>query len=169
MDSLTPIATNIWSYLADFLSIIIIAGVLFIYGFYCGKEKLVSVIISLYASALIFLNFPYIKKFLFFRSSLAEVNWSKFLIFVIIFMIVHFALNKIIASRLSWNRIRHWGELLILSVLTTAVLIVIIHHILPLSSIYSITPSIDAFFSSDNVIFYTLAFPFIALYFMHRD
>jgi hypothetical protein len=156
---------NLSAFFGDFLSLIILVGIIAAYGFYLGKEKVVSLVLALYAGTLAYLHFPYMKSL---TVSFGKVS-SKFLLFVAFVAVFHIVFNKFISPSFSVSKAKDWGGLAVMSILAGAVIVVILYHILPFSGMYSLTLAISSLFASQDAVFYTLVAPVVALFFIYRS
>ncbi|MSR71725.1 MAG: hypothetical protein EXS50_03675 [Candidatus Taylorbacteria bacterium] len=149
---------NLGSFVAghssDFIFLLCVVILFFLYGVFFARGRVISLIISLYPSSLILLKFPEAGRI------------SQILLFLIIFGFLNFVLNKVIATN-SFERI-NWIESLLLAMSGTLLVAVLFYAILPLGSLHTLSRPFVSFFNNPWIIFLGLSLPFIALLYRHR-
>ncbi len=140
---------------SDFIFIIVVVVVFFLYGIFFSRGRMISLLISLYPAALILLKFPNANRF------------SQVFLFIIIFAALNFILNRVIAQH-SYEKVK-WIESLLLALSGGLLVAVLFYTILPLGNLYRLSRPFVSFFGSPWVVFTGLSLPFIALLYKHKD
>ena len=159
----THTALSAWAVANNFLVVIILFVLLFVFAKYVGRGAFVALIISFYAAYAPYIIFPYtslLPTAPALTAFLAHVGL--YAVFVIIFFII---LRRVISSDFIY--IGNIG-LIILSFLGTGFLIALASHVFLISSVYQFTPAISALFSPDKYFFWWFSAPAIGLLFLAR-
>jgi len=126
--------TSVFSY--DLAVIAVAAILLFIFALRYGKESILSLIFSLYVGLLVFLHFPYMEQFLFFKESATQLLLSKALIFLVFVVISYVILNRVVYSDYSPGVPGRWFEAGLLSGAAILLLLAFSYQILPVTTLY---------------------------------
>lgn len=156
-----PAALSAWSAAGDFIIIIVLLAVLFLFARYAGRGPFVGVLLAFYSGYALYAVFPY-TSFLptapAMTALLAQVGL--YLAFVIAFYII---LRRVVVSDFLY--IGTFG-LIILSLLGAAFLIALAYHVFPVASVYHFTPAIDLLFAPEKHFFWWFAAPAVGLFFL---
>lgn len=149
------------------LDFIIIVGTFFVlvfFAFQFGKDKIISLILSLYITLLVYLNFPYM--------DLVIVEGKELISHIVVFLIFLFLINMIMKRMILAdfpNDIMHkWFEVVVLGAVATTLLLAFIYHVLPVFAVHDFSPDVDRFFATSDLFFWWLVAPFIAMFFVVR-
>lgn len=163
LETISKILTHpTWDLLVVFF--FIAAG--FFYGITSGKTRLISVLLSLYVSALVFENFSYLNFFVSGRP-LFEVFLFRSLIFVILIILLSLLFNRIL-FRDSLGGTKVWWQVFLLSFLEVGLLMSLIFQLLPAKDIFDFSPLVRNLFASSRAFFWWLTLPLVALFFVAR-
>src|SRR3989344_7452158 len=55
----TNTALTVWNFASDFLIIIVLCGILFLFALYIGRATLMSILLAFYAAYAVYIAFPY--------------------------------------------------------------------------------------------------------------
>ncbi|MCX6786744.1 MAG: hypothetical protein NTU85_02945 [Candidatus Kaiserbacteria bacterium] len=156
-------ALSVWGVANDFLIVIILLALLFLFAKYVGRGSFVALLVALYAGYAPFVIFPY-ASFLPTTPPLTALlaHIGLYVAFVFIFFLI---LRRVIVSDFLY--IGYFG-LLILSFLGAAFLIALASHVFAIASVYNFTPAISALFSPDKYFFWWFSGPAIGLLFFAR-
>ncbi len=146
------------------IGVAILAG----YGFYSGKQKLISLLISLYLGAILFTVFPYMNVVTLFKQTPAQLSISRIIIFALFVIAFEFILRKIVAPTFSFSKIRSWLDIVLLSSANIATLIVIGYKLLGFSSFYQPTIIGSTILASTITFFWTMVGSLVILYFTSK-
>ena len=148
-DAITQVntlATNtvltVWNSASDFLIIIILVTVFFLYAWYIGRGQLVSILLAFYCAYALYVMFPfmsYLPTAPAMTTLLAQVGVYAGL--SILFFII---LRRVVVSDFLYVGI--FG-LAALSFFAAAFLIVLAYHVFPVVDVYNFTPAIDLLFA----------------------
>jgi len=162
----THAALSAWAMADDFLIVLILFGILFLFAWYVGHGPFVATLISFYGAYALYILFPYTS----FLTSLAgESPLNIFLAHVGLYaglaLIFFIILRRVIVSDFLYIGI--FG-LIILSFLGAAFLVALASHVFLISSIYIFTPAITDLFTPDKYFFWWFSGPAIGLLFFAR-
>ncbi len=159
----TNTALTVWSFASDFLIILILIVIFFLYAWYVGRGQFVSVLLAFYSAYALYVVFPFISYLPTapaMTALLAQVGVYLGLSFF--FLII---LRRVIVSDFLYVGI--FG-LVILSFLAAAFLIALAYHVFPVASVYQFTPAIDLLFAPKEYFFWWFSAPAIGLFFLAR-
>jgi len=159
----THTALSAWTVVNEFLIVIILLALFFVFAKYIGRASFVALLIAFYAAYAPFIIFPYtsiLPTTPALTAFLAHI--SLYVALVVIFFII---LRRVISSDFIY--IGHFG-LLVLSFLGAAFLIALASHVFLISSVYHFTPAISAIFSPDKYFFWWFSGPALGLLFFAR-
>lgn len=161
--AVTTTALTAWNFASDFLIIIVLVTVFFLYAFYIGRGQLVSVILAFYGAYAVYIIFPY-KAVLptapAMTALLAQVGLYTAL--AIAFFVI---LRRVVVSDFLYIGIL---GLLALSFLAAAFLVALAYHVFPVADVYTFTPAIDILFAAKEYFFWWFIAPAIGLFFLAR-
>lgn len=159
----TQYSLTVWNGMSDFLIILVLVAVFFLYAFYIGRGQLVSVLLAFYCAYALYLVFPYMSLLPTAPAMTALLAQAglylglSFLFFII--------LRRVVVSDFLYIGI--FG-LIALSFLGAAFLIALAYHVFPIASIYTFTPAMDILFAPDVYFFWWFSAPAIGLFFLAR-
>lgn len=165
----THTALTVWNSASDFLIILIVFSVFFLFAYYVGRGPFVALVLAFYCAYAVYAMFliymPYLptapeKTALFARLGL-------YLGFTLAFYII---LRRVVVSDFLYVGL--FG-LIALSFLSSAFLLALTYHVftdasIQFSSIYTFTPAIDLLFAAKNYFFWWFTAPAIGLFFLAR-
>lgn len=154
---------------ADFLILAIIFLAIFFYGFFRGKEKIVSLILSFYISAFLYIYSGFLNSIILFKQNQSQMVLSKIVIFLIVAAILHFLLNRFVRGLYSGSRFRNILENILLSLSATCLLISFSYHIIPIQKFYNFSTAVDQIFASSFSFTIWLFVPIVYLFFLSRE
>ena len=149
----------------DMIALFVFLAFFFFYGIIGGKNKVVSLILSLYISGFFFENFFYLDYFI---NGKGIINL--FILRVVIFLIILIALNFLFSRILSISSGsgRDWWQSLILSFLGTGLLFSFIFHLFPAKEIFTFSPLIKYLFASNKAFFWWLLAPLVTFFLIRK-
>ena len=158
----THYATTAWSAASDFLIIIILFGVLFLFAWYVGRATLVSVLIAFYAAYAIYAIFPvsYLPTAPAMTALLSQVG-----LYAALTLVFYIILRRVVVSDFLYIGI--FGTI-ILSFLGAAFMLALAFHIFPVAGVYNFTPAVATLFAPKAYFFWWFAAPAIGLFFLAR-
>lgn len=152
-----------WNFASDFLIIIALVTLFFLYAWYIGRGQLVSIILAFYCAYAVYLLFPY-KGILPtappLTALLAHVGLYAALSFAF-FMIM----RRVVVSDFLYIGVL---GLLALSFLAAAFLVALAYHAFPVADVYTFTPALDLLFARTEYFFWWFIAPAIGLFFLAR-
>lgn len=158
----THTALSVWAVANDFLIVIILFAVLFLFAWYVGRGPFVALLIAIYGAYALYVLFPYLS-FLPAKPALTAflAHIGLYASFVLVFYLI---LRRIIISDFLY--IGALG-LIVLSFFGAAFLIALASHTFSLASVYQLTPALaDLFIPS--YFFWWFSAPAIGLLFFAR-
>lgn len=154
---------------ADFLILAIIFLAIFFYGFFRGKEKIISLILSLYISAFLYIYSGFLNSIILFKQNQSQMVLSKIVVFLAVAVLIHFLLNRFVRGLYSGSRFRNILENVLLSLSATGLLISFSYHIIPIQKFYNFSPAIDQIFASSLSFTIWLLIPIVCFFFLSRE
>ena len=159
----TTYAFTAWNAASDFLIIIILFSLFFLFAWYIGRATLVSILIAFYAGFAIFKLFPfmsYLPTAPAMTALLAQVA-----LYAGLTLVFYIILRRVVVSDFLYVGI--FGTI-ILSFLGAAFLIALAFHVFPVAAIYTFTPAVSALFAPAEYFFWWFIAPAIGLFFLAR-
>jgi hypothetical protein len=159
----TTYAFTAWNFAGDFLIILVLVAVFFLYAWYIGRGQLVSVLLAFYCAYALYLMFPYLS-FLPTAPALTALlaQAGLYLGLAFLFFII---LRRVVVSDFLYIGI--FG-LFALSFLAAAFLIALAYHVFPVVDVYNFTPAIDLLFAPKEYFWWWFVAPAIGLFFLAR-
>ncbi|MFA6278923.1 MAG: hypothetical protein WCS97_02530 [Candidatus Paceibacterota bacterium] len=158
----TQTAFSAWALANDFLIVLVLFVLLFLFAWFVGRGPFVALLLSLYAGYAVYSVFPYIP-FLpttpAMTAFLAQVGI--YAAFVFIFYLI---LRRVIVSDFLY--ISAFG-LAVLSFLGAAFLVALASHTFSLASVYQLTPALSGLFIP-SYFFWWFSAPAVGLLFLAR-
>ena len=159
----TYTALTVWNSASDFLIILILVIVFFLYAWYVGRGQLVSILLAFYCAYALYVMFPYMSYLPTapaMTALLAHVGVYLGLSFF--FFII---LRRVVVSDFLYIGI--FG-LVALSFFAAAFLLAFAYQVFPVSSVYHFTPAIDLLFAPKEYFFWWFIAPAVGLFFLAR-
>lgn len=149
----------------DMIVLFIFLAFFFFYGIIGGRNKVVSLILSLYISGFFFENFFYLDYFIK-GKGIVYLFVLRVMIFLIILVALNFLFSRILS--LSSGLGRDWWQSLVLSFLGTGLLFSFIFHLFPAKEIFTFSPLIKYLFASNKAFFWWLLAPLVTLFLIRK-
>ncbi len=159
----TSYAFTAWNAASDFLIIIILFGILFLFAWYIGRATLVSVLLAFYAAYALYVAFPY-ASFLPTAPAMTALL-SHIGLYAALSLVFYIILRRVVVSDFLYVGI--FGTI-ILSFLGATFLIALAYHVFPVADVYRFTPAIDLLFAVKQYFFWWFAAPAVGLFFLAR-
>ncbi len=159
----THSALTAWSFASDFLIVLILLSVFFLFAWYVGRGPLVAVLLAFYAAYALYAMFPYMS-YLPTAPALTALlaHIGLYLGLTLAFYIV---LRRVVVSDFLYIGI--FG-LIALSFLGAAFLLALAYHVFPVASVYTFTPAVNILFAPQQYFFWWFVAPAIGLLFLAR-
>jgi len=159
----THYAFTLWNFGSDFLIVLILFGILFLFAWYIGRATLVSVLLAFYAAYAVYATFPYIS-FLPTAPALTALL-AHIGLYAGLALVFYIILRRVVVSDFLYVGI--FGTI-ILSLLGATFLIALAYHVFPVAEVYRFTPAIDLLFAAKAYFFWWFSAPAIGLFFLAR-
>lgn len=159
----TQYAFTVWNGASDFLIVLILFGIFFLFAWYMGRGPLVAVLLAFYCAYALYVMFPYMSYLPTapaMTALLARVG--VYLGFSFLFYII---LRRVVVSDFLYVGI--FG-LIALSFFGAAFLLALAYHVFPVAEVYRFTPAIDILFAPKAYFFWWFSAPAIGLFFLAR-
>lgn len=158
----THTALTVWNSASDFLIIIILFGILFLFAWYIGRATLVSVLLAFYAAYAIYAVFPaaYLPTAPAMTALLAQVA-----LYAMLTLVFYIILRRVVVSDFLYVGI--FGTIA-LSFLGAAFLLVLAFQVFPVATVYRFTPAVAALFAPAKFFFWWFVAPAVGLFFLAR-
>lgn len=159
----THTALSVWSGASDFLIILILLSILFLFAWYVGRGPFVALLLAFYSAYAFYVIFPYIS-YLPTAPAMTALfaHIGLYASFTLVFYII---LRRVVVSDFLY--IGLFG-LVALSFLGAAFLLALAYHTFPVATIYDFTPAIDILFASKAYFFWWFSAPAVGLFFLAR-
>lgn len=159
----TNYAFTAWSAASDFLIIIILFSILFLFAWYIGRATLVSILLAFYAAYALYVAFPYssiLPTAPALTALLAHVGF-----YAALTLVFYIILRRVVVSDFLYVGI--FGTI-VLSFLGATFLLALAYHVFPVADVYNFTPAIDLLFALKQYFFWWFVAPAIGLFFLAR-
>ena len=159
----THTALTAWNFGSDFLIIIILLAVFFLFAWYVGRGPFVAVLLAFYAAYALYAMFPfmsYLPTAPALTALLAHIG-----LYAGLTLAFYIILRRVVVSDFLYIGI--FG-LIALSFLGAAFLIALAYHVFPVADVYHFTPAIDILFAPQQYFFWWFVAPAIGLFFLAR-
>ena len=159
----THSALTAWSFASDFLIVIILLSVFFLFAWYVGRGPFVAVLLAFYAAYALYAMFPYLSYLPTapaMTALLAHVG-----LYAGLTLVFYIILRRVVVSDFLYIGI--FG-LIALSFLGAGFLLALAYHVFSVSSIYTFTPAISTLFAPQQYFFWWFVAPAIGLFFLAR-
>lgn len=168
MDSLNAAATggfgDIVGFFGNFLVLLVIAGLLFLFAWRVGRAMLVSLILALYVGFGFFTVFPYKEAFIIGDTPLVRAV-AGILLFAVLTFFPYVLLRRVSSS----GNMRIGPVMLgILALITGGFVLALGYHVLNIAAVIPTTPSLDALFGPDKYFFWWFLAPLVGIYVTSR-
>lgn len=150
------------SFSNDILNILILFIVFYLIGVFLGRAKLSAVMLSLYASSIAFLVFPYTYNVTLVRNVANANEWSALIIFSVFLVITFGLISKVIRSG-EWMGLDRWLFTALYALIAVFQVIGLVYSMLPFKQILIFTPLLHSIFSNPITIFLFLFIPLVAI------
>ncbi|MEK7613905.1 MAG: hypothetical protein AAB439_03485 [Patescibacteria group bacterium] len=157
--TLETLTTLLVHFATDFFAFLVVAAVVAAFAFYVGRDRIVPLIASLYASIPLFVFFPYDTS----AFGGVIVTLALWVIFVLLGLVAFSGLGAFIASG-SVGLIK----MIALSAVTAGLIIAISIHILPVQDVYTFSAPTLALFNSAETFFFWLVAPLAGIFLFGR-
>ncbi len=159
----THTALTVWGLGSDFLIVIVLFALLFLFAYYVGRGPFVAVLLAFYSAYALYLAFPYMA---YLPTAPAPTAFfahaSLYLAFTFLFYII---LRRVVVSDFLYIGLL---GLFALSFLGSAFLLALAYHVFSVASIYHFTSVVSMLFAAKQYFFWWFAAPAIGLFFLAR-
>jgi len=163
MDYITIATNTITSFPVDVLLIGLLIIIFFIGIFYKARRLAIVTTISFYPSAFIFTQFPYWNNVLV-QSSALSIFLSKAVVFGVLFTSAYIILKRYIKQYTYYSEgYKSVIQPLLLAIGLVILLLIVVHSLVPIHGIYSISPEIRSLFTEQNIFLWIIT-PLIILF-----
>ena len=159
----THTALTVWNGASDFLIVLILLSVFFLFAWYVGRGPFVAVLLAFYAAYALYAMFPYISYLPTAPAMMALLaHVGLYAGLTILFYII---LRRVVVSDFLYIGLL---GLIALSFLGAAFLLALAYHVFAISSVYTFTPAISVLFAPQHYFFWWFVAPAIGLFFLAR-
>lgn len=159
----THTALSLYASIGNFLILLVLAAVFFLFCRYAGRGPFVALLLSLYAAYAIYVAFPY-ASLLPSAPALTAIIVHAALYFALIF-VFYLILRRVVVSDFLY--IGLFG-LIALSFLGAAFLIALAYHVFAVTDIYHFNTALAALFEPDQYFFWWFIAPAVGVFFLAR-
>lgn len=147
----------------DFLVILGFLAVLSGYSFYFGKARTVGLLFSFYFTILFYEKVPFIGKLLIFKDSPLALAINSLTVFIVFITIINLLIHKHIDSN---EKDISFIKAIVFGLALTICFVIVNYYIIPLESIYNLSPKVDHIFLDYFGLFYWLLIPLGLVFFL---
>ncbi|MCX6703532.1 MAG: hypothetical protein NTV02_02510 [Candidatus Zambryskibacteria bacterium] len=133
-----------------------------LFTFFLGKSKGVSLLLSLFGAILLFQTFPFVKN-LTVLTGAVPLALNTLAIFLAFTAFLYFTLNRYIVGDFFEAK---FFKSAILGLAITALVLAIMHFVLPVDALYNFGPKVDTWFGGNFGLFWWIAIPLGILFFI---
>ena len=159
----THTALTVWGLGSDFLIVIILFALFFLFAYYVGRGPFVAVLLAFYAAYALYIAFPYMS-YLPTAPALTALLAHVGLYFALTFLF-YIILRRVVVSDFLYIGLL---GLFALSFLGAAFLLALAYHVFSVTSIYHFTPVVSTLFAAKQYFFWWFVAPAIGLFFLAR-
>lgn len=159
----TTYASTAWGFASDFLIIIILFGILFLFAWYVGRATLVSILMAFYAGFAVYKTFPFMS-YLPTAPAMTALA-TQVALYAALTLVFYIILRRVVVSDFLYVGI--FGTI-ILSLLGATFILALAFHVFPVAAIYTFTPAVAALFSPISYFFWWFSAPAVGLFFLAR-
>lgn len=143
----------------DFFAFLVIAGIIAVFAFYFGGDRLVPLIAGVYAAIPLYIHFPFFSTF----PDTAYVHIGVYVAFAVLSLIAFSGLSYFTPTTSVG-----FLNVAIISALTAGLMIAIGIHLLPVEEVYAFSEPTKALFTFPNAFFWWLVGPLVGLFFFGK-
>lgn len=159
----THTALSAWSSASDFLIIIILLSVFFLFAWYVGRGPLVAVLLAFYSAYALYKDFPYMS---FLPTAPATTAlYAQVGLYGALTFAFYVILRRVVVSDFLYVGV--FG-LIILSFLGAGFVLALSFHVFPVATVYNFTPAVAALFAPDQFFWWWFVAPAVGLFFLAR-
>jgi hypothetical protein len=147
----------------DFLVILGLIIVISALAYFFGRNKSISVLLSMYLGILFYQKAGFISKLMFMGGNITKETINSLIIYLAMVLIAFFLIKRHIEHFDSQLGI---AKAFILGISITLFILAFTHFVIPTESLYNFGPKIDSFFTKDIGLFPYLILPLIILLFL---
>ncbi len=159
----THYAFTIWNSASDFLIVIILVSIFFLFAWYIGRGQLVAVLLAFYSAYALYAMFPYMSALPTAPAMTALLAQAG--LYGGLTLAFYIILRRVVVSDFLYIGI--FG-LLALSFLGAAFVLALAYHVFPVAPVYNFTPAVDALFAPKAFFWWWFVAPAIGLFFLAR-
>lgn len=159
----TNTAMSVWNIGGDFVIVIVLLALFFVFAWYVGRGPFVAILFALYAAYATYIVFPYMS---YLPSAPASSSVLAHIgLYAALTLIFYIILRRVVVSDFLYIAVL---GLVVLALLAAGFVIALAYHTFDVTSIYQFTPAIDALFAPKEYFFWWFAGPAIGLFFLAR-
>ena len=159
----TNTALSVWNSASDFLIILILFSMFFLFAYYVGRGPFVALLLAFYCAYALYAMFPYMSYLP--TAPAMTALLARIGLYVAFSLAFYIILRRVVVSDFLYIGI--FG-LISLSFLGAAFLLALAYHVFPVANVYDFTPAIDLLFASKTYFFWWFTAPAIGLFFLAR-
>ncbi|MHB8710489.1 MAG: hypothetical protein ACYC6X_03000 [Minisyncoccota bacterium] len=159
----THTALSVSSVVSNFLIILILVAVFFLFAWYVGRGPFVAVVLAFYAAYAVYLVFPYLSYLP--TAPAATALLAHIGLYAGLTFLFYVILRRVVVSDFLY--IGLFG-LIALSFFAATFLLALGYHVFAIASIYHFTPAVDILFSPNQYFFWWFIAPAVGLFFLAR-
>jgi hypothetical protein len=159
----TNAAHSVGNVIGDFVVVLALVAVLFLFAYYVGRGAFVTGIISLYAGFALYTQFPFMS--MLGTAAGATLLTEKIGIYAGLSLIAYLVVRRVIVSEFLYINV---VALIVLCLVVAAFLLALAFIIFDVPTVYRFSPPIVALFSPKQYFFWWFLAPLAGLFFISR-
>ncbi|MDE2173083.1 MAG: hypothetical protein KGJ31_00560, partial [Patescibacteria group bacterium] len=157
----THTALSVWGGASDFLIILILLSVFFLFAWYVGRGPFVAVLLAFYTAYALYVAFPYMAYLP--TAPAVTALLAHIGLYMALTLGFYIILRRVVVSDFLYIGI--FG-LIALSFLGAAFLLALAYHVFPVASVYHFTPAVEILFAPKQYFFWWFIAPAVGLFFL---
>jgi hypothetical protein len=159
----TQTAQSVWGLTGDFLIVLVLFALFFIFAWYVGRGSFVAVLLAFYAAYAVYAIFPYMSYLPSApASSSVLAHIGLYLVLTIVFYII---LRRVVVSDFLYIAVL---GLAVLSLLAAGFVLALAYHVFDVTTVYNFSSAIDTLFAPVEYFFWWFVAPAIGIFFLAR-
>ncbi|TSC60832.1 MAG: hypothetical protein G01um1014107_234 [Parcubacteria group bacterium Gr01-1014_107] len=130
-------------------------------AFILGKSRMVAFVLSIYPAILIYLQFPFLEKLVFFKRDQFQLFLNNLFIFLAFFLVTFLILSAVTGKSLMYSSRRKPLQLIALSFSLWILVLLLLHQVVALPNITSYLPKTSPYLASGKFFFWLLTIPLV--------
>ena len=159
----TVSAGHAWALVGNFLSLLVLTGVMIGFSYYGGRGGIISLIMSFYVGYAIYLVFPYTNAIINAGSAPLLKAILSVILFVLSILLPYLFINRLIKGGYG---VLSFVPRFVLSFLAACFLLALAYHVFNVTHIYTFPEPMNTLFAPDQYFFWWFIAPLLGSFFL---